>query len=149
MTFSHQELRCIGEAQKSARLWRRRVLTASDIAGALVSDLARSGTDRIIPYCLAIFPDEVRPAIERLCRGPRWSRPTSGSTPRRIIGRGPPAEVWAAIRIRYRPVVVGIRAAYRERDERPDLRPDRGVPEVDLFWVSLKAMESVAGETCF
>jgi hypothetical protein len=146
MNFSVQELRCIAEAQEFVRLLREGIFTDAEPPGSLVFELARWGSDRIIPYCLAVLPREVRPAIERLAD----EMAASGfrRDPVGFVGRGPSPEVWAAIRRRYRPVVKGIRAFYRELDERPDLLESLAVPEVDIFWVTLKEIGPVEGEIC-
>src|SRR3954468_17956322 len=64
MGFSNGELKLIGEVQQKLRLYRRGLLTLTELIAALLHEAALADADRVIPHCLALLPEEARTHVE-------------------------------------------------------------------------------------
>jgi hypothetical protein len=145
MVFSTHELQAIGEVQESIRYFRREILTSEELARSLIDTLAWCGATRVVPHCLALAP-QARADVERFVtllveseyQYVGWA-----------VGPGLSEEKKAELRPRYRAVAEATGAYYHLVDQGSgESLETLAVPDVDLFWVLLKDLDSSDGSIC-
>jgi hypothetical protein len=145
MVFSTHELQAIGEVQRSMLFFRREILTSDELARSLIDSLAENGATRVVSHCLALVP-QLRAHVERYVTLLVESEYQYVGS---FIGPGPSEEKQAELRPRYRAVAEASGAYYRRVDEGSgESLETLAVPDVDLFWVLLKDLDSSDGSIC-
>ncbi len=146
MEFSNDELKVIGEVQRYLLLHHRGILTLQDVVDGLVRKIALADVDRITPHCLALLPRDARPCFQVYFD--RWAQADYREGLELDSGPELPGQDKDRLHPRERAIGERIIEYYRQFGDRTEPPEELAVPEVDLFWETLRGMKSEGGPTC-
>jgi hypothetical protein len=145
MQFTYQEARLVDDTRRHVGLWRKGVFTGTEIVGRLVDRLVDEGTDRIIAYCVAALPDELRSRL-----ADHIGKLTAIGYRGKFFHFGPgmSAATQEQPTPRFRAVVDGIQQFLAEIEQRPASLDEAANVHIDVFWAFLRSLSTAGNPPC-
>jgi hypothetical protein len=145
MQFSYEEARLVDDTRRHVSLWRKGVFTENELVGRLADHLAHEGTDRIIPYCVAALPDELRSRLADYI-GKLAATGYQG----KIVHFGPglSAATQEQLIPRFRAIAEGIQQFLAEIEQRPASLDETANVQIDVFWAFLRSLSTAGNPPC-
>ncbi len=145
MQLSHSEARLVDDTRRHVRLWCEEVITDTEVVSSLVYHLAHEDAERIIPYCVAALPAELR---SRLADHIAKLAATEYREKFLLFGPGASAATQEQLIPRFQAVVEGIQQFLAEIEQRPASLDEAASVQIDVFWAFLRSLSTAGNPPC-